>query len=634
MQKHRVVVAALVMVVLAGCAQSGEQPTSSTVTSSTSSAVSTTLTLPAVDDTPPPAGTGVPLDAEGTWQTFQSGSIDQDIAIDAEGYVWAVGEGGAVRINPETLTYDLYSTDDGLADTFVLKVYAHPDGSVWMQTMSGLSVWRDGVFSAPPWGDGSAPWQIDREANPAMEIAEIDDQGRVWFVGHQSAFAFDGGEWHEYLTSENVNTLNGFAVDTDGGAWMFSWDTLHRSSGQSVAEFALPHEGWGVWDLAAGVDGGVWIAGSDPVYFDSDSYTAYPGAHGRDIEVDNSGGVWMVSEQVFHLVDRSWEAYDVGGWSEALAVRSPTEVWVAHQGRSSVARVLDGEVTVVEVPELERFDNTAIISDGTGQAYAYDVRERTIETFSDDSWAEYPDPPPAFAESILVGDPMSGLWAASPLAGIAYCDGEMWSIVADSAAMPTGQLSAFSVLPSGPAVGLMSEEEQISIGTWNGTGFDLVDLTDVGTYPLPVIYIREGPDGTIWIGTLGELLAVESGSATLAPGGGWRGNQILGMEVDDDGVIWIAHADGLDWLEGDVWSSTYTRNDVQLSIAYGVDVAPNGAVWVAGYGAYRFDGDEWTVLGPSDGVVSRVLMGVDASTDGTVWFVSDKSGLARWTPDP
>lgn len=94
----------------------------------------------------------------------------------------------------------------------------------------------------------------------------------------------------------------------------------------------------------------------------------------------------------------------------------------------------------------------------------------------------------------------------------------------------------------------------------------------------------------------------------------------------------FAYGDGIDRFSRGEWWSSYGGEEVPISVAYGVSTAPDGAVWVAGYEAFRFDGEDWTSYSTEEGVVASPLMYVQAAGDGSVWFVSDRSGLTRWVP--
>ena len=76
----------------------------------------------------------------GQWSSFSwpGGGWLESIAVAPDGAVW-VGHEGLGRLDPATGTWQVFSTDDGLAHQEVRAIYVTPDGVVWVGTQGGVS---------------------------------------------------------------------------------------------------------------------------------------------------------------------------------------------------------------------------------------------------------------------------------------------------------------------------------------------------------------------------------------------------------------------------------------------------------------------------------------------------------------
>ena len=77
--------------------------------------------------------------AEYTWDDGLAASSAEDLAVDADGNIWAAHLAeGVSRFDGEQ--WRKFTTDDGLADNWVYSIAADPSGKVWFGTLGGASV--------------------------------------------------------------------------------------------------------------------------------------------------------------------------------------------------------------------------------------------------------------------------------------------------------------------------------------------------------------------------------------------------------------------------------------------------------------------------------------------------------------
>jgi hypothetical protein len=567
------------------------------------------------------------------WSLFPTGDVDRDIAIDQAGNVWSVGMGGAVQWDPTDGTSRRYTAVDGLPSTEVWSVAAHPDGSVWLDTDSGLARYANGSFTEP-WIDDAM-----------RELRDIGPDGRVWFTTGMGVEWFDGNSWYQSPYPFDVAYVPAFDAGDDGSVWLLRFDDIYGFDGMAWTSIPRPDELYGVWDVAGAVDGSVWVAGTTPGRFDG-SWTLYPGANGRDIDVNNNGDVWLSSgSAVSHLTDDEWEMFTVSAPDSALAVDEDGDAWLVS-GSELVSYGPSGLTSTYAVSDPYEWMgdrdsiDLAVRSDGTAFAFPRGS-DRTLRQYHHGTWSVVSPQPPASinplgGSSILI-DGSDRLWFTDTEA-IYRLDGDTWDEVTTASGLD-GQISAFTVATDGVvyfAGGLQDDTSPTNfsgwLASWDGDSRTVYDLSDNVQYPLPILDIIEASDHSLWLSAFTTVVHFTDGSFEDAPQGGWTGNWIYGMTVGLDNTVWVAHSDGVHRLVGGVWVDA----GAAAGVSWANDVATgyDGSVWVATRdGAYRVDGQKWIHYTTADGVVSNSVGMVETGPDGSTWFISeDYGGLSRYGP--
>ncbi|HEX8697346.1 MAG TPA: two-component regulator propeller domain-containing protein, partial [Myxococcaceae bacterium] len=189
-----------------------------------------------------------------------------------------------------------------------------------------------------------------------------------------------------------------------------------------------------------------------------------------------------------------------------------------------------------------------------------------------------------------------------------------------------------------------------------------------------VTSLAEGPDGTVWVGTIGGLY--RASSAGLSPASLFEGPQpaVMSLTVEKDGTLWAGTQEGLVYrLEegqmrpvpeasqpgapievlmvdrpGTLWVGSTGRG--LLRLAHGqrstLDASQGlrsntvaalledtqGNVWIgaAEGGLQRLKDAPFTALGPPEGLPHNMVSSIYEAVDGSLWFASLESGVTRW----
>jgi len=109
---------------------------------------------------------------------------------------------------------------------------------------------------------------------------------------------------------------------------------------------------------------------------------------------------------------------------------------------------------------------------------------------------------------------------------------------------------------------------------------------------------------------------------------------IWDIEVAPDGAVWVAAYRGVSRLhpQRKEWLAVHAGDDPSADQIQAITTGPDGSVWLAsrlGGGACRWDGNSWRQITTDDGLISNRVNEVTVAPDGAVWFATQE-GASRW----
>ncbi|MDD4876795.1 MAG: two-component regulator propeller domain-containing protein [Dehalococcoidales bacterium] len=183
------------------------------------------------------------------------------IFIDSRGDVWFNNRhNGVTRFNGEN--WELFSTEDGLAEGGVSAITEDKDGNLWFGSMKGITCFDGSQFQV---------FTIKEYQSiiPRPQIQDIlqDQQGNIWVAAYGGgAIRYDKTSWLVFthtggLPSDNVRSIHlykegSIGVITDKGVSRFKgtgWQTLTTEDGLPDGEIRV---------VVTDDDGNLWFGGT------------------------------------------------------------------------------------------------------------------------------------------------------------------------------------------------------------------------------------------------------------------------------------------------------------------------------------------------------------------------------------
>lgn len=247
--------------------------------------------------------------------------------------------------------------------------------------------------------------------------------------------------------------------------------------------------------------------------------------------------------------------------------------------------------------------------------------------------------------SALSVDRNGTLWVGTSSGLFAYRDGPLSGDRVE--ARRNGRTGRFvrQVLPGGRSDNTIWSLCAARDGTlWIGTAGDLLFSLrqgKVGTYSQAqklsgsrVRVIYEDRHGSLWVGTdNGGLDRLEGGAFTSLEQRHGLGNDSVRALVDDDeGSLWVGtFGGGLCRLKDDRYIFYNTRNGLPVDLTRSVLQDRKGDFWIGtiGGGLVRFRAGKFKVFARADGLRSLRIWSIAEGKDGAIWFGTYGGGLHR-----
>lgn len=612
-----------------------------------------------------------------TWTTYTDSTFVGGIAADGN-EVWAGTDGGLLRWDAASVTYQKYTTPDGLADQWVKEVLVDSAGDLWIGAKEGVqhfdgTTWTTFDTSNSPlpnnvvyaivedldgdmWfgtGHGCAElvgttWSVFTDlgggaTNVAVRGIDVDSSNRIWTANNPSDYGDPGGvSMYDGATWTRLDPDPGgigqyflsLTVDDGDKVWAGSWTNwvfvydgvgwVHYDSGNSGLV------GKNIEAFEVDGDGTVWIGSHESfgspapqgvTSFDGTTWTTYtPSDSGLPESFVYSISSTAGGALYFGTGGHGTASFDGANWDYYETSNEPHCNWINA--------IADGEVGWLSSATYfgTEFYGVAVLSGGDWSSYWTDnsgLGDNSVnDVHVDDGF-------------LWAGCQYSGLWKYDGTSWVGYDTGNsgllgdiVLSVDTDSA----GVVWLGNAGWDGP------NGQDGAVAKFDGTSWTNYYLANSGLIDDDNLEVRVAPDDTIWIGTEEGISHFDGASSWTNYDIGNSGlieDHVQAIAFDSSNGKWFGTRGGVSYLDGTgVWTSYTTADGLPGNDIRDITIADSGDVWAAtGAGAAVLNGSSWTTVTQTDGLADDDVTAIFAGSDGLLWFGTDRSGISAFDED-
>jgi diguanylate cyclase (GGDEF)-like protein len=547
-----------------------------------------------------------------------SGVTVSKLFEDRDGYIWVAGFFGWLdRIDPRTgevrhFSRELYGRADRPALFYYTGMHQGPDGMLWFATSGGLHRFdpaHDKLDLHVDAVKGRAPLANLRAVAPAAN-------GKLWLGGQDGLYRFDprSGALEHFVhdpkdpLSLTGGTVTTFHLDPYGTLWIGSEQGLNRWNGDGRGFTRFVHD------------------------------SAKPGSLGgnlvQDLLTDRHGRLWVAC-----LNGGGLNLYRNGRFEvfrndpDNPGSLSSDDIWSLLEDRSGLFWVGTAGLGLNQLnPSTRRFRALTSIPfnrNSLRSSFVWDIQEGPDQKI----WL-------ATLAGIESYDPQTARYAQFAPSPANVASNQMQSLTIDSA----GRFWVGSV--DGRLYRFHPESNRFVTVRHPDRTDDRFSLDRIW-------YFGEGPDGRIWVSTLGELVALDPESATVVeripaservPLGTTAG--IRASLVDSDGVLWFGGGGaGLIRYEpgkGLTAILSHDSNDptsLSDNVVRSLYESPDGTLWVGTLNGLnqmqaadrRAGRNRFSLYTTSEGLPNNTIYGILPDSAGRLWLSTNR-GLSLFDP--
>lgn len=475
---------------------------------------------------------------------------------DSAGHLWiGTQQGGLFQLAAGKLSH--YTKAEGLVDDNVTSLAADNHGEVWIGSKAGLNLWTGQQFKAFSTRDG-----LSDEFVSGLNVAR---SGAVWITTRTGMCRFIDGHIapYEFQTESEGRSPEylGTYEDRRGNLWAFG-DTylINLAEGKRFNYFRSSESASvRIWSLCEGRDGRIWIGTSGRGLFCFEDNRFQPVILGetrwsydvRAIFEDREGNLWL-GTYGGGLVQLRPHSVHILRAGQGLPNSSSTALALDASGRTYVGLQRGG----VFVGESGRFDRvggndgwevpsfvSSVSVSRDGEVWAGTLGDG-LYGFKDGREVHLTTANGLADDNILAScvDGEGGVWASSGSGTVTRFFGRT-----------VNRFDTEQGLPEAPVTAMMAGAGGLCLGTQDGQ----ILREDHGKFTsepaakslgnFPVLALREGEQGRLWIGTSGGGLdCLNNGTvASWNTSNGLPANTVAGVVEDQQNNLWLATGAGI-----------------------------------------------------------------------------------------
>jgi len=624
----------------------------------------------------------VSLDNKSDWTDYTDGNTVVQVLAKGN-YLWAVTEGGIVRRDMNTGTYQKYTTSDGLINNNVSSVTQDNSGNLWFVT-GGVTeyngkTWQNlpHIVSTTPVGvgaiafdsknnlyigmsDGSiyffsgeyqqikSPDEMPNNgslgihgalAMEGIKALAVDKNNTLWSFGAEGTQRYDRKSW---VASQDISgfpqgTIDFIGKDKNNDLWFqdntdFSSSYLYRYDGASWQKIDIQFTDSNAQSITIDNQGNLWCATIGTLKrYNGKTWQTFncPVGSIDSIAADDKGNIWcgVYLNGVLCFDGNSWKTYST---NDIPGTNGPTFIATDNAGNTWFSTDyglirLKGNNWVMVNKDI--VDATGFLQDKQGNLWF--ASGNNVYRYESESWDVF-DIASEWFENItsLTEDNQGNIWASSYNNVYKY-DGKTWTTI--------DVRNIFGVTQTNILVNSVTVDNQntIWVGTtdgilhFDGTNWKVFTKAD-GLVDNYIAGFIQDKSGNIWAYGFNNGLSLYNGSS-------WQSflqdDRIIDVTQDKNGNIWLATDHGVTKYDGNNFQSFTTTDGLLDNSINTVVVDRNNDVWCGtDYGANYYGGQVWRSITTSEGLAGGQILQIVNGKFGDTWF-SSFGGVSHYIPN-
>jgi len=496
---------------------------------------------------------------------------------------------------------DVWQTDAGLPQNYVVAIVQSRDGYLWLATQEGLARFDGIKFNV-----------FDKRNTPQIKDNNIqalfeDREGNLWFGTEGGGLnRFSGGRFFNYTTDDGLagNIIDAIYQDDEGAIWIGTVNGLSRFKDNTFLNFTT-RDGLAsdvVLAICENGNGDLWVGTENGLnHLRGGRFSTYTTKQGlannliRSIYRDHSGGLWIGTRDGLNKLenDRFTTYSAINGLANnsilSICEDGKGNLWVGTDG-GGLSRLRDGVFTTYS-KENGLSDNSV--------ASIYEDRE-------------------------------ANLWIGTYGGGLNR--------------LKMGRFETYTArsgLSDDMARAIFEDAE----GTiWIATRHGLNKLKDgkftvykesQGLASDSVLSLHGDSKGNVWVGTRSGLSQFRNGRFTnYTTKQGLSDDTILAITDADDDGLWVGTSQGLNLLQNGRIRSFGVKEGLTNDGIWSLWKDRKGALWIGtdGGGLNRFADGKLQAYTTKDGLSNDVVLSIYEDLEGALW-IGTSAGLSRLKND-
>jgi ligand-binding sensor domain-containing protein/signal transduction histidine kinase len=496
---------------------------------------------------------------------------------------------------------DVWQTDAGLPQNYVVGIVQSRDGYIWLATQEGLARFDGIKFNV---FDKRNTSQI--KDNNIQALFE-DREGNLWFGTEGGGVnRFSGGRFFNYTTSDGLagNIIDAIYQDAEGAIWIGTVNGLSRFKDDTFLNFTT-RDGLAsdvVLAICEDGNGDLWVGTENGLNrLTNGHFSTYTTRQGlannliRSIYRDHSGGLWVGTRDGLNKLEN--DRFITYSTKQNLANNSILSI--CEDGNGNLWIGTDG-------------GGLSRLRDGIFTTYSKD------DGLSDNSVAS------------IYEDREGNLWIGTYGGGLNR--------------LKSGRFETYTAqydLSDDMARAIFEDAEgTIWIATRNGLnrlkdGKFTVYKVSQGLAGDSVLSLHGDTKGNLWIGTRSGLSQFRNGKFTnYTTKQGLSDDTILSITDSDDNGLWVGTSQGLNLLQNGRFSSFGIKEGLTNDGVWSLWKDRKGALWIGtdGGGLNRFENGKFQAYTTKNGLANDVVLSIYGDQQGALW-IGTSGGLSRLKND-